>query len=134
MAALMGQNPESRANTALEEAIDSPGNDSQLQCREEVDVEGSVGQDSAVEDVTGNVEEGGDGRGVEAFLGNSIFEVFQIGNGVIFDFLRKVSMAFFFFSEAYTLVIHTTTVTIGSFLRSSVKVIFADYESHQISH
>lgn len=83
MAAFMSQNPYSGADTTLEEAVDSPGEGAQRQRGEEVDVEGAVGEDGAVEDVAGEVEEGGDNRGVEAFLGNGVLEGLQAGDIIV---------------------------------------------------
>ena len=57
VAALVGQDPESRTHAALEEAIGGPGDDAQGQRRQQVDMEGAVGQDGAVEDVAGQIQQ-----------------------------------------------------------------------------
>lgn len=59
-----------------------------------MDMEGAVSQDGAVKDITGEVEEGGDERGLEAFFGNGIFERFETRSVVLDSNLGVCEHAF----------------------------------------
>lgn len=77
MAALVGKNPNSRSHTSLEEAVCGPGENAQRQRWDQMDVEGSVDQSRAVDDIPKQVEQGSCERGFKTFLWDCILKLFQ---------------------------------------------------------
>ena len=59
MATFVGKNPQSGANTALEEPVHGPCNNSHRKTREEMNVECSVNQSCTIGDIPSKIEEGG---------------------------------------------------------------------------
>lgn len=66
MSTLVAENPDSNANTALEESIGGPGTGPLCGRRQEIDVKGCVYEHGSVDEVAGKVGEGPDRRALKA--------------------------------------------------------------------
>jgi hypothetical protein len=77
VATLVGEDPDSGAGAALEEAVEDPGEDAQRQGREVVDLQGEVEEDSGVDEVADYVGAGDEEGAVEAVRGDGIADFLE---------------------------------------------------------